>query len=239
MIQRQPYLPRFVAGGAANPLGARAMYLSGSVYRIHGTNAPSTIGEQVSSGCIRMVNEDVIDLYSRVHVGTKVVVLPQTHRSAGLPVKLPRLSPNNAGPSWGGRLVFLARLHRPPPVALTLRSIAALTAPRSFRKLGRAAMRLEARGPPAVADPHASRRALASASLLSRHGRRAPQHEGGPMIARCRNDHPRRSSGQKLAKLGCSPSVRSAARIFFAASASTASCAQSKNFSSICAGDIG
>jgi lipoprotein-anchoring transpeptidase ErfK/SrfK len=84
MIQRQPYLPRFVAGGATNPLGARAMYLSGSVYRIHGTNAPSTIGEQVSSGCIRMVNEDVMDLYSRVHVGTKVVVLPQTHRSAGL-----------------------------------------------------------------------------------------------------------------------------------------------------------
>jgi lipoprotein-anchoring transpeptidase ErfK/SrfK len=84
MIQRQPYLPRFVAGGATNPLGARAMYLSGSVYRIHGTNAPSTIGQQVSSGCIRMVNEDVMDLYSRVHVGTKVVVLPQSHRSAGL-----------------------------------------------------------------------------------------------------------------------------------------------------------
>jgi lipoprotein-anchoring transpeptidase ErfK/SrfK len=79
MIQRQPYLPRFVAGGPSNPLGARAMYLSGSVYRIHGTNAPSTIGGQVSSGCIRMVNEDVIDLYSRVQVGTKVVVLPQTN----------------------------------------------------------------------------------------------------------------------------------------------------------------
>jgi len=78
MIQRQPYLPRFVAGGATNPLGARAMYLSGSVYRIHGTNAPSTIGSQVSSGCIRMVNEDVIDLYSRVGVGTKVVVLPMS-----------------------------------------------------------------------------------------------------------------------------------------------------------------
>jgi lipoprotein-anchoring transpeptidase ErfK/SrfK len=76
MIARQPYLPRFVAGGPSNPLGARAMYLSGSVYRIHGTNAPSTIGGRVSSGCIRMVNEDVIDLYSRVHVGTKVVVLP-------------------------------------------------------------------------------------------------------------------------------------------------------------------
>jgi lipoprotein-anchoring transpeptidase ErfK/SrfK len=83
MIQRQPYLPRFVAGGATNPLGARAMYLSGSVYRIHGTNAPSTIGGQVSSGCIRLVNEDVIDLYNRVHVGSKVIVLPMNaHRAA-------------------------------------------------------------------------------------------------------------------------------------------------------------
>src|SRR6516162_67651 len=82
MIARQPYLPRFVAGGPSNPLGARAMYLSGSVYRIHGTNAPSTIGGRVSSGCIRMVNEDVIDLYSRVHVGTKVVVLPMSVRRA-------------------------------------------------------------------------------------------------------------------------------------------------------------
>jgi lipoprotein-anchoring transpeptidase ErfK/SrfK len=85
MIQRQPYLPRFVAGGPTNPLGARAMYLSGSVYRIHGTNAPSTIGGRVSSGCIRMVNEDVMDLYSRVNVGTKVIVLPMTGgRSASL-----------------------------------------------------------------------------------------------------------------------------------------------------------
>ena len=78
MIARQPYLPRFVAGGPTNPLGARAMYLSGSVYRIHGTNAPETIGGRVSSGCIRMVNEDVMDLYSRVQVGTKVVVLPMS-----------------------------------------------------------------------------------------------------------------------------------------------------------------
>src|SRR2546422_3960191 len=78
MLERQPYLPRFMAGGPGNPLGARAMYLSGSVYRIHGTNAPETIGGRVSSGCIRMVNEDVIDLYSRVQVGTKVVVLPMS-----------------------------------------------------------------------------------------------------------------------------------------------------------------
>ena len=80
MIERQPYLPRFMAGGPGNPLGARAMYLGGTVYRIHGTNAPDTIGQQVSSGCIRLVNEDVVDLYSRVNVGTKVVVLPMTAR---------------------------------------------------------------------------------------------------------------------------------------------------------------
>ena len=81
MVARQPYLPRFMAGGLGNPLGARAMYLGGTIYRIHGTNQPSTIGGRVSSGCIRMVNEDVIDLYGRVEVGTKVVVLPaEPHR---------------------------------------------------------------------------------------------------------------------------------------------------------------
>jgi lipoprotein-anchoring transpeptidase ErfK/SrfK len=82
MIQRQPYLPRYMAGGPGNPLGARAMYLGSTVYRIHGTNAPETIGGHVSSGCIRLVNEDVIDLFNRVHVGTKVIVLPMTARSA-------------------------------------------------------------------------------------------------------------------------------------------------------------
>jgi lipoprotein-anchoring transpeptidase ErfK/SrfK len=76
MLERQPYLPRFMAGGPGNPLGARAMYLGGTEYRIHGTNEPETIGTRVSSGCIRLVNEDVIDLYSRVNVGTKVIVLP-------------------------------------------------------------------------------------------------------------------------------------------------------------------
>jgi lipoprotein-anchoring transpeptidase ErfK/SrfK len=78
MIARQPYLPRFMAGGPGNPLGARAMYLGSSVYRIHGTNDPSTIGKFVSSGCIRLTNEDVEDLFARVNVGTKVVVLPKT-----------------------------------------------------------------------------------------------------------------------------------------------------------------
>ncbi|MHC4049110.1 L,D-transpeptidase [Bradyrhizobium sp. 25ACV] len=77
MIARQPYLPRFVAGGPGNPLGARAMYLGSSEYRIHGTNDPSTIGKFVSSGCIRMTNEDVTDLFSRVNVGARVVVLPK------------------------------------------------------------------------------------------------------------------------------------------------------------------
>jgi lipoprotein-anchoring transpeptidase ErfK/SrfK len=75
MLQRRPDLPRYMAGGPDNPLGARAMYLGGTLYRIHGSNEPETIGQAVSSGCIRMTNEDVIDLYNRVKVGTKVVVL--------------------------------------------------------------------------------------------------------------------------------------------------------------------
>lgn len=76
MIERQPYLPRFMAGGEGNPLGARAMYLGNTVYRIHGTNQPSTIGQSVSSGCFGMLNSDVADLFDRVKVGTRVVVLP-------------------------------------------------------------------------------------------------------------------------------------------------------------------
>jgi lipoprotein-anchoring transpeptidase ErfK/SrfK len=75
MIERQPYLPRFMAGGDGNPLGARALYLGNTLYRIHGTNQPSTIGSFVSSGCIRLTNEDITDLYARVKVGTRVVVL--------------------------------------------------------------------------------------------------------------------------------------------------------------------
>ena len=75
MIKRRPDLPRHMAGGIENPLGARAMYLGGTVYRIHGSNEPDTIGEAVSSGCIRMTNEDVQDLYERVKVGTLAVVL--------------------------------------------------------------------------------------------------------------------------------------------------------------------
>jgi lipoprotein-anchoring transpeptidase ErfK/SrfK len=74
MIERQPYLPRFMAGGPGNPMGARALYLGQTVYRIHGTNQPQTIGSAVSSGCFRLVNSDVMDLYDRIPVGTKVIV---------------------------------------------------------------------------------------------------------------------------------------------------------------------
>jgi lipoprotein-anchoring transpeptidase ErfK/SrfK len=77
MIQRQPYLPRWMAGGPGNPLGARALYLGNTVYRIHGTNQPQTIGTAVSSGCFRLTNPDVTDLYERIPVGTKVIIRQQ------------------------------------------------------------------------------------------------------------------------------------------------------------------
>jgi lipoprotein-anchoring transpeptidase ErfK/SrfK len=75
MLLRRPDLPRHMAGGIENPLGARAMYLAGTLYRIHGSNEPDTIGQAVSSGCIRMTNDDVVDLYGRASVGARVVVL--------------------------------------------------------------------------------------------------------------------------------------------------------------------
>ena len=93
MIARQPYLPRFMAGGPTNPLGARALYLGNTIYRIHGTNVPSTIGSRVSSGCIRLTNEDVTDLYNRVKIGAKVVVMPDRGRA---PAMARRAHPQNA-----------------------------------------------------------------------------------------------------------------------------------------------
>ena len=84
MIARQPYLPRWMAGGPGNPLGARAIYLGNTVYRIHGTNMPETIGHDVSSGCIRLLNDDVIDLYSRVNVGTKIIVLRNLNHTVAI-----------------------------------------------------------------------------------------------------------------------------------------------------------
>jgi lipoprotein-anchoring transpeptidase ErfK/SrfK len=89
MIERQPYLPRFMAGGDGNPLGARALYLGNTLYRIHGTNQPSTIGTYVSSGCIRLTNEDVEDLYSRVNVGTRVVVMAMPTRPVAASASMP------------------------------------------------------------------------------------------------------------------------------------------------------
>lgn len=105
MIARQPYLPRFTAGGPGNPLGARAMYIGGTAYRIHGTNNPATIGHQVSSGCIRLTNEDVTDLYARVQVGTKVIVLPQTSptyiaQPANVSAYAPPPKPSQAANTW-------------------------------------------------------------------------------------------------------------------------------------------
>jgi len=84
MVARQPYLPRWVGGGPGNPLGARALYLGNSDYRIHGTNDPTSIGKHVSSGCIRLQDADVIDLYQRVGIGTKVVVLPNQQQGVSI-----------------------------------------------------------------------------------------------------------------------------------------------------------
>jgi lipoprotein-anchoring transpeptidase ErfK/SrfK len=85
MIARQPYLPRMMSGGPGNPLGARAMYLGNTQYRIHGTNAPGTIGQHVSSGCIRLTNDDIIDLFNRTNLGARVVVLPDNAYRAQRP----------------------------------------------------------------------------------------------------------------------------------------------------------
>ena len=108
MIDRQPYLPRFMAGGPGNPLGARALYLGKTLYRIHGTNQPSTIGQTVSSGCIRLINEDIEDLFSRVQVGSRVVVLPgrppDTVANSGNPPEAanPMAPPPRAGTAISG-----------------------------------------------------------------------------------------------------------------------------------------
>jgi lipoprotein-anchoring transpeptidase ErfK/SrfK len=124
MIERQPYLPRFMAGGNGNPLGARAMYLGKTLYRIHGTNQPSTIGKYVSSGCVGMLNEDVEDLFSRVQVGTRVVVLPgrapDAVANSGAPPEPanpmappPKTGASAAGPATAGAAISSQPL---PPV---------------------------------------------------------------------------------------------------------------------------
>jgi lipoprotein-anchoring transpeptidase ErfK/SrfK len=99
MVKRQPYLPRMVAGGPGNPLGARAMYIGGTEYRIHGTNDPTSIGKHMSSGCIRMTNDNAIDLFNRVNVGTKVIVLPMT----GAPARDEAQAQGGQMPAWQAR----------------------------------------------------------------------------------------------------------------------------------------
>src|SRR6185369_7318451 len=109
-----PYLPRFMAGGDGNPLGARALYLGKTLYRIHGTNQPSTIGTFVSSGCIRLTNDDVSDLDTRVKVGTRVVVLP------GKPPATTAAAPSTpaAAPLPGGGQAVMTSPLAPPPTAM-------------------------------------------------------------------------------------------------------------------------
>ena len=110
MVARQPYLPRMTAGGPGNPLGARAMYLGTSEYRIHGTNDPTTIGKTVSSGCIRLTNEDVEDLYARVQIGAKVVVLPMTQSATVAQAHAPQGSAQVTGQA-SGKATHLAGLY--------------------------------------------------------------------------------------------------------------------------------
>jgi lipoprotein-anchoring transpeptidase ErfK/SrfK len=116
MVARQPYLPRWVGGGPGNPLGARALYLGNTDYRIHGTNDPTSIGKHVSSGCIRLRDADVIDLYNHVDIGTKVIVLPNDQRSAAIEAK-PR-TPLTAHAQSG------LTAYRPSPVSVSPTSVA-------------------------------------------------------------------------------------------------------------------
>ncbi len=112
MIARQPYLPRWVGGGPGNPLGARALYLGNSAYRIHGTNDPRSIGKHVSSGCIRLRDADVIDLYNRVGIGAKVIVLPNDQRNAAIN------DGHYASSEGSSRVVMAARMSAKPAVAI-------------------------------------------------------------------------------------------------------------------------
>ena len=116
MIARQPYLPRWVGGGPGNPLGARALYLGNTAYRIHGTNDPRSIGKHVSSGCIRLRDADVIDLYDRVGIGTKVIVLPNDQRNAAIN------DGHAASSERGSRVVMAARTPAKPAIATADRS---------------------------------------------------------------------------------------------------------------------
>jgi lipoprotein-anchoring transpeptidase ErfK/SrfK len=130
MIERQPYLPRFMAGGEGNPLGARALYLGDTLYRIHGTNQPSTIGTFVSSGCIRLTNEDIMDLYKRVKVGTRVVVLPSKPpmTAATAPVGSPRGMPAVTPSGLPSETDIVRKRHKPEEITAKLQQVDVLVA---------------------------------------------------------------------------------------------------------------
>ena len=131
MIERQPYLPRFMAGGDGNPLGARALYLGDTIYRIHGTNQPSTIGTFVSSGCIRLTNEDITDLHARVKVGTRVVVLPGRGQASAVTTGLgssAATASRDKPPGLPSGSEPAAKRFTPAEIAAKLRAIDALVA---------------------------------------------------------------------------------------------------------------
>ncbi len=109
MVARQPYLPRMVSGGPGNPLGARALYIRGTEYRIHGTNDPSSIGKFMSSGCIRMTNDNAIDLYNRAQIGAKVIVLPMK----GAPAREAKADDRRPLPEWQAKTQAAIAAARP------------------------------------------------------------------------------------------------------------------------------
>ncbi|MBI3435482.1 MAG: L,D-transpeptidase family protein, partial [Proteobacteria bacterium] len=125
-------LPRFMAGGTQNPLGARALYLGRTLYRIHGTNQPSTIGQFVSSGCIRLVNDDVEDLYGRVHVGTAVVVLDKNGQVSA-PAQSAPAAPRKAR-NAARKPAPRVQAHSAPPAATPVVTSAAIAPPANAGK---------------------------------------------------------------------------------------------------------
>jgi lipoprotein-anchoring transpeptidase ErfK/SrfK len=155
MIERQPYLPRFMAGGEGNPLGARALYLGQTLYRIHGTNQPSTIGTFVSSGCIRLTNEDITDLYDRVKVGTRVVVLP-----AVSPVQAPATASPSPAASPRSKAAAAAKPPARPAPAARPQAPPAQAAAGNGEAAGKDITGAIAAPPPAPAAPPLNQEAL-------------------------------------------------------------------------------
>ena len=170
MIERQPYLPRFMAGGEGNPLGARALYLGETLYRIHGTNQPSTIGTFVSSGCIRLTNEDITDLYGKVQVGTRVVVLRATR-------------PDSIQATTNGRPVDSAPPPRQRPKAATAVKPAAAPAPNGPPQASPQQASPQQASPPQAPPPRASLVPAAPTPASTAKGEAASQDTTGAIGA--------------------------------------------------------